>query len=147
MPKEIILIGLLYIFLNFDEDCCIYFCLPCPGLEAADEGSGDVKYHLGTYIERLNRATNKNIRRVVIDTLGLLTEQEPLPINQRCSSARAGQKTLSSFTFFTMYLSQKHDEKAQFSYSAKIRILTIFREKMSRTCFTGFTTAKYRYRY
>ena len=32
------------------------------GLEAADEGSGDVKYHLGTYIERLNRATNKNIR-------------------------------------------------------------------------------------
>lgn len=22
------------------------------GLEAADEGSGDVKYHLGTYIER-----------------------------------------------------------------------------------------------
>ena len=25
------------------------------GLEAADEGSGDVKYHLGTYIERLNR--------------------------------------------------------------------------------------------
>ena len=35
------------------------------GLEAADEGSGDVKYHLGTYIERLNRATNKNIRLAV----------------------------------------------------------------------------------
>ena len=35
----------------------------CAGLEAADEGSGDVKYHLGTYIERLNRATNKNIRK------------------------------------------------------------------------------------
>ncbi|GJQ69810.1 hypothetical protein Trydic_g22364 [Trypoxylus dichotomus] len=35
------------------------------GLEAADEGSGDVKYHLGTYIERLNRVTNKNIRLAV----------------------------------------------------------------------------------
>jgi len=36
------------------------------GLEVADEGSGDVKYHLGTYIERLNRATNKNIRLSVV---------------------------------------------------------------------------------
>ena len=34
--------------------------------QAADEGSGDVKYHLGTYIERLNRATNKNIRLCVV---------------------------------------------------------------------------------
>ncbi len=34
------------------------------GLEVADEGSGDVKYHLGTYIERLNRATNKNVRYI-----------------------------------------------------------------------------------
>ena len=30
------------------------------GLEAADEGSGDVKYHLGTYIERLNRFGHTN---------------------------------------------------------------------------------------
>ena len=36
------------------------------GLEAADEGYGDVKYHLGTYIERLNRAPNKNIRLSVV---------------------------------------------------------------------------------
>jgi 2-oxoglutarate dehydrogenase E1 component len=36
------------------------------GLEAADEGTGDVKYHLGTYIERLNRVTNKNIRLAVV---------------------------------------------------------------------------------
>jgi len=35
-------------------------------LEAADDGSGDVKYHLGTYIERLNRMTNKNIRLAVV---------------------------------------------------------------------------------
>ncbi|KAJ8732629.1 hypothetical protein PYW07_015228 [Mythimna separata] len=34
-------------------------------LEAEDDGSGDVKYHLGTYIERLNRVTNKNIRLAV----------------------------------------------------------------------------------
>lgn len=36
------------------------------GLEAADEGSGDVKYHLGTYIERINRATNKDIKLAVV---------------------------------------------------------------------------------
>merc|ERR1711962_200041 len=36
------------------------------GLEAADEGSGDVKYHLGTYIERLNRANNRNIKLSVV---------------------------------------------------------------------------------
>lgn len=35
------------------------------GLESEDEGSGDVKYHLGTYIERLNRVTNKNIRMAI----------------------------------------------------------------------------------
>lgn len=35
-------------------------------LEATDDGSGDVKYHLGTYIERLNRVTNKNIRLAVV---------------------------------------------------------------------------------
>merc|ERR1719402_1003637 len=35
-------------------------------LEPADDGSGDVKYHLGTYIERLNRATSKTIRLSVV---------------------------------------------------------------------------------
>jgi len=35
-------------------------------LEVPDEGSGDVKYHLGMYIERLNRVTNKNIRMSVV---------------------------------------------------------------------------------
>ncbi|XP_073209400.1 2-oxoglutarate dehydrogenase-like, mitochondrial isoform X2 [Lepidochelys kempii] len=37
------------------------FCQFDPKLDAADEGSGDVKYHLGMYHERINRATNKNI--------------------------------------------------------------------------------------
>ncbi|KAM9477299.1 2-oxoglutarate dehydrogenase-like, mitochondrial isoform 2-T2 [Clarias gariepinus] len=37
------------------------FCQFDPKLEAAEEGSGDVKYHLGMYHERINRETNKNI--------------------------------------------------------------------------------------
>ncbi|XP_022218506.1 2-oxoglutarate dehydrogenase-like, mitochondrial [Drosophila obscura] len=36
------------------------------GLKAADSGSGDVKYHLGLYMERLNRLTNKNVRITVV---------------------------------------------------------------------------------
>lgn len=35
-------------------------------LSAADQGSGDVKYHLGTFTERLNRVTNKNVRIAVV---------------------------------------------------------------------------------
>ncbi|KAK1905371.1 2-oxoglutarate dehydrogenase-like mitochondrial, partial [Dissostichus eleginoides] len=37
------------------------FCQFDPKLEASDEGSGDVKYHLGMYHERINRETDKNI--------------------------------------------------------------------------------------
>ncbi|CAN9499768.1 unnamed protein product [Ophioblennius macclurei] len=37
------------------------FCQFDPKLEATDEGSGDVKYHLGMYHERINRKTDKNI--------------------------------------------------------------------------------------
>ncbi len=48
------------------------------GLEAADEGSGDVKYHLGTYIERLNRATNKNIRLAVVANPSHLEACDPV---------------------------------------------------------------------
>ena len=48
------------------------------GLEAADEGSGDVKYHLGTYIERLNRATNKNIRLALVANPSHLEAVNPL---------------------------------------------------------------------
>ncbi|KAL5017841.1 hypothetical protein ScPMuIL_003563 [Solemya velum] len=35
-------------------------------LEASDEGSGDVKYHLGMSHERFNRVTNKNIKLAVV---------------------------------------------------------------------------------
>ncbi|XP_034656823.1 2-oxoglutarate dehydrogenase-like, mitochondrial isoform X2 [Drosophila subobscura] len=48
------------------------------GLEAADDGSGDVKYHLGTYIERLNRVTNKNIRLAVVANPSHLEAVDPV---------------------------------------------------------------------
>ncbi|CAO1326799.1 unnamed protein product [Diamesa tonsa] len=48
------------------------------GLEAADDGSGDVKYHLGTYIERLNRVTNKNIRLAVVANPSHLEACDPI---------------------------------------------------------------------
>ena len=35
-------------------------------LAPADEGSGDVKYHLGVYIERINRVTEKKIKLSVV---------------------------------------------------------------------------------
>ncbi|XP_069741536.1 2-oxoglutarate dehydrogenase-like, mitochondrial isoform X2 [Narcine bancroftii] len=37
------------------------FCQFDPKLEASEEGSGDVKYHLGVYQERVNRTTNKQV--------------------------------------------------------------------------------------
>ena len=51
------------------------------GLEAADEGSGDVKYHLGTYIERLNRNTNKNIRLAVVANPSHLEAVDPVELS------------------------------------------------------------------
>ncbi|XP_064539817.1 2-oxoglutarate dehydrogenase-like, mitochondrial [Drosophila montana] len=36
------------------------------GLKATDSGSGDVKYHLGLFTERLNRQSNKNVRITVV---------------------------------------------------------------------------------
>ena len=59
-------------FLNYSTSHTIV------GLEAADEGSGDVKYHLGTYIERLNRATNKNIRLSVVANPSHLEAVNPI---------------------------------------------------------------------
>ncbi|KAF9814051.1 hypothetical protein SFRURICE_004398 [Spodoptera frugiperda] len=47
-------------------------------LEAEDDGSGDVKYHLGTYIERLNRVTNKNIRLAVCANPSHLEAVDPV---------------------------------------------------------------------
>ncbi|XP_043191514.1 2-oxoglutarate dehydrogenase, mitochondrial-like isoform X1 [Amphibalanus amphitrite] len=47
-------------------------------LEVADEGSGDVKYHLGTYVERLNRVTNKNVRMAIVANPSHLEAADPV---------------------------------------------------------------------
>lgn len=47
-------------------------------MEAADDGSGDVKYHLGTYIERLNRVTNKNVRLAIVANPSHLEAVDPV---------------------------------------------------------------------
>lgn len=42
------------------------------------QGSGDVKYHLGTFIERLNRVTNKNIRIALVANPSHLEAVDPV---------------------------------------------------------------------
>nr|XP_006112456.1 2-oxoglutarate dehydrogenase-like, mitochondrial [Pelodiscus sinensis] len=54
------------------------FCQFDPKLEAADEGSGDVKYHLGMYHERINRATNKNITLSLVANPSHLEAVDPV---------------------------------------------------------------------
>ncbi|KAK7482309.1 hypothetical protein BaRGS_00026437 [Batillaria attramentaria] len=47
-------------------------------LEASDEGSGDVKYHLGMSHERLNRVTSKHIRLAVVANPSHLEAVDPV---------------------------------------------------------------------
>lgn len=47
-------------------------------LEAFDEGSGDVKYHLGMCHTRLNRVTNKNIKLSVVANPSHLEAVDPV---------------------------------------------------------------------
>lgn len=54
------------------------FCQFDSKLEAADEGSGDVKYHLGMSHERLNRTTNKNIKLAVVANPSHLEACDPV---------------------------------------------------------------------
>ncbi|XP_053161746.1 2-oxoglutarate dehydrogenase-like, mitochondrial isoform X3 [Hemicordylus capensis] len=54
------------------------FCQFDPKLEAADEGSGDVKYHLGMYHERINRSTNKNITLSLVANPSHLEAVDPV---------------------------------------------------------------------
>ena len=70
--------GLLLYLLLLWTISKVFFSTTTAGLEAADEGSGDVKYHLGTYIERLNRATNKNIRLSVVANPSHLEAVNPI---------------------------------------------------------------------
>lgn len=48
------------------------------GLKATDSGSGDVKYHLGTFIERINRQSNKNIRLAIVANASHLEAVNPV---------------------------------------------------------------------
>jgi 2-oxoglutarate dehydrogenase E1 component len=63
------------------------FCQFDSKLEAADEGSGDVKYHLGMSHERLNRSTNKNIKLAVVANPSHLEAVNPVV----CGKTKAEQ--------------------------------------------------------
>ncbi|CAH2321312.1 2-oxoglutarate dehydrogenase-like, mitochondrial [Pelobates cultripes] len=54
------------------------FCQFDPKLEASDEGSGDVKYHLGMYHERINRTTNKKITLSLVANPSHLEAVDPV---------------------------------------------------------------------
>ncbi|XP_043650817.1 2-oxoglutarate dehydrogenase, mitochondrial isoform X2 [Drosophila teissieri] len=48
------------------------------GLKATDSGSGDVKYHLGVFQERLNRQTNRMVRITVVANPSHLEHVNPV---------------------------------------------------------------------
>ncbi|VDN09876.1 unnamed protein product [Dibothriocephalus latus] len=54
------------------------FCQFDPSLEAADEGSGDVKYHLGMSNRRLNHATGKEINLAICANPSHLEAVDPV---------------------------------------------------------------------
>lgn len=54
------------------------FCQFDSKLEATDEGSGDVKYHLGMSVERLNRVTNKQIKVALVANPSHLDAVDPV---------------------------------------------------------------------
>lgn len=54
------------------------FCQFNSKLNAADEGSGDVKYHLGMCHERINHLNNKNIKLAVVANPSHLEAVDPV---------------------------------------------------------------------
>ncbi|XP_076876777.1 2-oxoglutarate dehydrogenase complex component E1 isoform X2 [Brachyhypopomus gauderio] len=54
------------------------FCQFDPKLEATDEGSGDVKYHLGMYHRRINRVTDRNITLSLVANPSHLEAVDPV---------------------------------------------------------------------
>ncbi|MEQ2203655.1 hypothetical protein XENOCAPTIV_001883, partial [Xenoophorus captivus] len=54
------------------------FCQFDSRLEAADEGSGDVKYHLGMYHRRINRVTDRNITLSLVANPSHLEAVDPV---------------------------------------------------------------------
>ncbi|CAI4227877.1 unnamed protein product [Auanema sp. JU1783] len=62
-------------------------------LEPADEGSGDVKYHLGVCIERLNRQSQRNIKIAVVANPSHLEAVDPVVQGKvRAEAFYAGDK-------------------------------------------------------
>lgn len=51
-------------------------------LEPADEGSGDVKYHLGVCIERLNRQSQRNVKIAVVANPSHLEAVDPIALGK-----------------------------------------------------------------
>nr|XP_014341840.1 PREDICTED: 2-oxoglutarate dehydrogenase-like, mitochondrial isoform X2 [Latimeria chalumnae] len=71
--------GRLNVLANvFRMDLEEIFCQFDSKLEAADEGSGDVKYHLGMHHERINRVTNKNITLSLVANPSHLEAVDPV---------------------------------------------------------------------
>ena len=54
------------------------FCQFNSQLEASDEGSGDVKYHLGMSHERINRVTDKKVKLAVVANPSHLEASDPV---------------------------------------------------------------------
>lgn len=54
------------------------FCQFDSKLNAEDEGSGDVKYHLGMCHERINHLTNKNVKLAVVANPSHLEAVDPV---------------------------------------------------------------------
>uniref|UniRef100_A0A4W3H9G5 2-oxoglutarate dehydrogenase-like, mitochondrial n=1 Tax=Callorhinchus milii TaxID=7868 RepID=A0A4W3H9G5_CALMI len=54
------------------------FCQFDPKLESADEGSGDVKYHLGVYNEVINRVNDKHIAMSLMANASHLEAVDPI---------------------------------------------------------------------
>lgn len=70
------------------------------GLAPADEGSGDVKYHLGLCLERINRVTNKKIKISVVANPSHLEAVDPVVegktrAEQFYNGDTQGKKTMS----------------------------------------------------
>lgn len=51
-------------------------------LDPSEEGSGDVKYHLGTSTERINRATNTKIKMAIVANPSHLEAVNPVVVGK-----------------------------------------------------------------
>ena len=76
------------------------FCEFDSKLEAAEEGGGDVKYHLGTSTERINRVTNNKMKLVVVANPSHLEAVNPVVAGKTRSEQfyrddKSGDKVMS----------------------------------------------------